>query len=235
MIHHVGNNRAGAGRKQTSHAGSLAAVTLALLFATGSVLPSRTAAVSLAQPLSRCRGSKEAHVSIAWPTTAQEREYVRLRWPHQIPQRIRRWAYLVSPLAHAAGVDPYLVAAVMRVESDGDPLIWNLDSDARGLLQVLHASFQPHINLEAGISMLGALQRQFGSRDLVLAAYNAGPGSVEQYGGIPPFVETRDYVVLVGYYRDLFVGAHLSATRTARFRAAWSDLIAYYRRICGRT
>jgi soluble lytic murein transglycosylase-like protein len=123
----------------------------------------------------------------------------------------------------------------MRVESDGDPLIWNLDSDARGLMQVLHASFQPAANLEAGVSMLSALQHQFGNRDLVLAAYNAGPGSVQQYGGIPPFVETRDYVVLVDYYRDLFAGEHLSAARTARFNAAWADLVAYYRRICGRS
>jgi soluble lytic murein transglycosylase-like protein len=122
----------------------------------------------------------------------------------------------------------------MRVESNGDPLIWNLDSDARGLMQVLHASFQPATNLDAGISMLSSLQRQFGSRDLVLAAYNAGPGSIEQYGGIPPFVETRDYVVLVDYYRDLFAGERLSSARTARFRAAWVDLVAYYRRICGR-
>jgi soluble lytic murein transglycosylase-like protein len=151
----------------------------------------------------------------------------------QVPHLVRRWAYLIVPDSNAAGVDPYLVAGVMELESHGDPLIWNLDSDARGLMQVLHAPFEPAINVRVGVSTLGVLQRQFGSRDLALAAYNAGPGSVQYYGGVPPFPETRDYVVLVDYYRDLYAGVKLSAARTARFKAAWADLVAHYRRICG--
>jgi hypothetical protein len=39
--------------------------------------------------------------------------------------------------------------------------------------------------------------------------------------------------VLVDYYRDLYAGVKLSAARTARFKAAWADLVAHYRRICG--
>lgn len=183
---------------------------------------------------SRCRGSTHAHVPINWPTAADIAVDRRLHWAARSPLRIRRWAYLIVPDAAANGVDPYLVAGVMRVESNGDPLVWNLDSDARGLMQVLHASFDPTTNIRSGVSMLGALQRQFGSRDLVLAGYNAGPGSVEQYGGIPPFTETQDYVVLVDYYRDLFAGVKLSAVRIARFKAALADLQAYYRRVCGK-
>jgi soluble lytic murein transglycosylase-like protein len=150
-----------------------------------------------------------------------------------VPARVRRWAYLIVPDAAAAGVDAYLVAAVTQIESLGDPLAWNLDSDARGLMQVLHASFEPAINVRVGVGMLGALQKQFGRRDLILAAYNAGPGAVEQYGGIPPFTETRDYVVLAEYERDRFAGLRLSAARTARFKAALADLAAFKRRMCG--
>jgi soluble lytic murein transglycosylase-like protein len=179
-----------------------------------------------------CRGSTRARVAITWPTAANLATDRRLRWGALVPARVRRWAYLIVPDAAGIGVDPYLVAAVMQVESQGDPLAWNLDSDARGLMQVLHASFEPAINVRLGVGMLGALQQQFGRRDLVLAAYNAGPGAVEQYGGIPPFTETRDYVVIADYDRDQYAGLRLSAARVARFRAARADLAAFKRRIC---
>jgi len=150
-----------------------------------------------------------------------------------LPWPIRRWAYLFVPAATAAGVDPYLVAAVMHVESHGDPLAWNLDGDAHGLMQVLHAPWEPATNVGIAVTMLGALQRQFGRQDLVLAGYNAGPRNVLLYGGVPPFTETRDYIVLVGYYRDLFAGVPLSTTRVARFKRAAADLMAFKRRVCG--
>ena len=191
------------------------------------------AAVALPRSLGRCRGSTRARVAITWPTAADLAINRRLHWGAHVPARVRRWAYLIVPDAAAAGVDSYLVAAVMQIESLGDPLAWNLDSDARGLMQVLHASFEPAINVRVGVGMLGALQQQFGRRDLMLAAYNAGPGAVEQYGGIPPFTETRDYVVLAEYDRDRYAGLHLSAARTARFKAALADLVAFKRRICG--
>jgi soluble lytic murein transglycosylase-like protein len=188
----------------------------------------------MARPLARCRGDTHAHVHITWPTAPDLATNRSLHWGSHMSSQIRRWAYLIVPDARANGLDPYLVAGVMRVESNGDPLIWNLDSDARGLMQVLHASFEPAANMQLGVSMLGELQRQFGSRDLVLAGYNAGPGAVQQYGGIPPYTETRDYVVMVDYYRDLYAGVKLSSTRVAAFKAALADLQAYFRRVCGR-
>jgi soluble lytic murein transglycosylase-like protein len=218
----------------------LRSVTLALLLAVPASCPvgryvalARGTALPPASKLARCKGDTHAHVSIRWPSAADRAAVRRLRWSMRVPSLVRRWAYLIVADSNAAGVDPYLVAGVMELESHGDPLIWNLDSDARGLMQVLHGAFEPAINVRVGVSMLGALQRQFGSRDLVLAAYNAGPGSVQSYGGVPPFAETRDYVVLVDYYRDLYAGVKLSAARTARFNAAWADLVAHYRRICG--
>ena len=47
--------------------------------------------------------------------------------------------------------------------------------------------------------MLANFKREFGSWKLALAAYNAGPGTVIKYGGVPPYQETQDYVVMVPY------------------------------------
>lgn len=183
-----------------------------------------------AAPASLCKGSTRAHVRITWPAAAQRR----LHFGAHVPERIRRWAYLFGPDARTAGVDPYLVAGVMRIESNGDPLVWNLDSNAHGLMQVLGASFEPAVNIQVGVRMLAGFLHEFGRSDLALAAYNAGPGAVQQYGGIPPYPETESYVIMVRYWRDLYAGEHLSAARTAQYQQAERSVEAFYKRVCGR-
>lgn len=205
---------------------------LALLLAIGLPFPHAGSAAVPASSSRHCRGSTRAHVRIAWPTSDDWRVDRRLPFRHA-PPRIRRWAYLIVPVARAHHIDPYLVAGVMQMESDGDPLAWNLDSDARGLMQVLHAPFQPAANVYIGVSMLAGFLHQFHTPDLALAAYNAGPGYVERYNGMPPFPETRDYAVMVQYFRDHDAGMHLSAVRTAHFKAALRNLIAVSKQLCG--
>ena len=65
--------------------------------------------------------------------------------------------------------------------------------------------FDPRANVYAGSQYLMRQWQRFGSVELALAAYNAGPGSVEQYGGIPPVPETQEFVrrVLVYWNRNL--------------------------------
>lgn len=100
-------------------------------------------------------------------------------------------------------VDPLLVAAVVAAESSFDATARS-PKGALGLMQVTPETadhfgiddlLAPAQNLEAGARYLQWLLRQFdGDLELSLAAYNAGPGNVRRYGGVPPFPETRRYV-----------------------------------------
>lgn len=161
--------------------------------------------------------------STYWPTPAQLRQDARLRWGSGIPADVRRWAFLIVPAAHRYGLDPNLVAAVMTMESGGDPLALS-PADARGLMQILHGPWDPQTNVDEGAHMLSDLYAQFGDWRLALAAYNAGPAAVTEYGGIPPYRETRDYVIIVTYLWDLFGHHRLSLHRRAQYRSTLKDL-----------
>jgi hypothetical protein len=110
---------------------------------------------------------------------------------------------LIQRLAQQYSVDPHLVRAIIMVESNFDPHAVSR-AGAQGLMQLMPDTaaryrvedpFDPHANIEGGIRYLRDLLRLFPS-DLrhVLAAYNAGEGAVQQYGGIPPYPETQRYV-----------------------------------------
>jgi soluble lytic murein transglycosylase-like protein len=110
---------------------------------------------------------------------------------------------LIQRLAQQYSVDPHLVRAIITVESNFDPHAVSR-SGAQGLMQLMPDTaaryrvedpFDPQANIEGGIRYLRDLLRLFPS-DLrhVLAAYNAGEGAVQQYGGIPPYPETQRYV-----------------------------------------
>jgi soluble lytic murein transglycosylase-like protein len=125
------------------------------------------------------------------------------------------WAGLINRTASRHGVDPTLVAAVARAESGLDPRAVS-HAGAKGLMQLMDGTarglgvrdpFDPAQNVEGGTRYLSDMLDKFGSPELALAAYNAGPNAVRKHGGVPPFKETQTYVRRVlDYQRQMKVG-----------------------------
>lgn len=122
-------------------------------------------------------------------------------WAAKLPPAGQRVAGLIEQAATEAGVDPALFAALVKTESNFDPTARS-HAGAIGLAQLMPATAaglgvdptDPLQNLQGGARFLKAQLDKFGSADLALAAYNAGPGRVAQAGGIPRISETQNYV-----------------------------------------
>ncbi|PRY49409.1 cell wall-associated NlpC family hydrolase [Geodermatophilus tzadiensis] len=111
------------------------------------------------------------------------------------------YADLFTAAGARHGVDPALLAAVAKVESGFDTSAVS-SAGATGLMQFMPATARelgvdpsdPASSVDGAARYLRRLTDRFGSTDLALAAYNAGPGTVARHGGIPPYAETQSYV-----------------------------------------
>lgn len=128
-----------------------------------------------------------------------------LRFSEEQPRPEGRFADLIYEAAERHGLNPALVHAVVRAESSSQVDAVSVKG-ARGLMQLMPAtaarfgldparSFEPKLNIDAGCRYLRWLADRFDDNLAhVLAAYNAGEGTVDRYGGIPPYRETQGYV-----------------------------------------
>lgn len=112
----------------------------------------------------------------------------------------------ISPViqkhAQKYNLDPWLLRGVIEVESAFRPHARS-GAGAGGLMQLMPGTasylgcrdrYDPDQNIAAGAKYLRMMVDRFGNYDLAIAAYNAGPGNVAKFGGIPPFAETQNYV-----------------------------------------
>jgi soluble lytic murein transglycosylase-like protein len=124
--------------------------------------------------------------------------------PHALPAG--QLSSLVDTAAHAYGVKPNLIYAVIDAESHGDPAAISR-AGAMGLMQLMPGTssqygvanaFDPQANVGGGVHYLrDLLHRYHGNVSFALAAYNAGPGLVDAVHGIPAIPETRSYVARI--------------------------------------
>ncbi|MBX2859608.1 MAG: lytic transglycosylase domain-containing protein [Vampirovibrio sp.] len=109
---------------------------------------------------------------------------------------------LVERQAGKEGLDPNLVKALVQTESAFNPKAVS-KAGAMGLMQLMPGTanelgvkdaFNPVQNINGGTKYLKTLMGKYDSVPKALAAYNAGPGAVDKYSGIPPYKETQNYV-----------------------------------------
>ncbi len=155
--------------------------------------------------------------------------------PRQAPRRPRgvssetrsRIDAVIERHAAEQGLDPSLVRAVVQVESAYDERAVSR-AGALGLMQLMPATaaelsvrnpFDPEANVRGGTTYLPQMLDEFGNElTLALAGYNAGPGAVHRYGGIPPYRESQQYVRRVlRRYRGEDIG-EIAATTVAKRR-----------------
>jgi soluble lytic murein transglycosylase-like protein len=123
--------------------------------------------------------------------------------------RFTRYDEHIRQAAALYQIPEQLVRAVIKVESDYDPRAVSV-AGARGLMQLMPETAErlqvrdiddPRENIFGGVRFLRILANDFnGDLELTVAAYNAGGEAVMRYGGIPPYQQTRDYVVKVTHY-----------------------------------
>jgi soluble lytic murein transglycosylase-like protein len=127
---------------------------------------------------------------------------------------------MIEAAAQRNGVDPAVLHGLIQQESAFDPNAQS-SAGAAGLTQLMPGTasslgvanpLDPAEAIEGGARYLSQLLGQFGGNTTdALAAYNAGPGAVSRYGGVPPYAETQSYVTKVLGYADAYRQSHPSA------------------------
>lgn len=188
--------------------------------------------VMIWNPSSVTKGRKGKQVSLSEKTSVEvlERSYrprgeLIVEGPDAVVELTWKVPYhdLIQQISVKYQLDPHLLAALVQQESNFNAGAISVDS-AQGLTQMIPGTAEmlgvtnphdPHQSIDGGARYLKMLLKRFnGNVEFALAGYNAGPGNVEKYKGIPPFQETRDYVRrIMARYREKAGGRFASTAQ----------------------
>lgn len=182
-------------------------------------------------PAARAKSSSPTSISLAAAAASSNNGTVQVQ-PALSQERLNE---LIKLTAERHRVDPELVRAVIRAESNGNPQAVS-SKGALGLMQLMPGTamelgvkdaFSPQENMEAGVRYLQSLlQRYNGDLDRALAAYNAGAGAVDRARGVPRYRETQEYVkkITKSYRAASQASAHpIYRTTDAQGHVVWTN------------
>ena len=169
--------------------------------------------MSLASALERIASIAPAPVTAPPVAPPPQQDFARTLASATAPRASGSYDAAIDAAGSRYGVDPNLVRAVIGQESGFDPSATS-GAGAAGLMQLMPETAQalgvanpydPAQAIDGGTRFLKELLDRFGGDvHLAVAAYNAGPGAVTSYGGVPPYAETQNYVTQVlGRYEQL--------------------------------
>jgi len=149
------------------------------------------------------RPSNQKNVkTFSFPCYVSDSKCRQLDW-ERIPLNRQAFGEVIQAAAQVFTVEEALIRAIIHAESAYRTQALS-PKGAQGLMQLMPATqkelrienvFDPVSNIEGGTRYLARLLKEFDHDiDLTAAAYNAGPGAVRKYGGVPPYEETREYV-----------------------------------------
>jgi len=130
-----------------------------------------------------------------------------------IKSKLSNYDKIINDAAKTYDISPSLIKSIISVESSANPNALS-SSGAKGLMQLMDGtskelgiknSYNPLENIKGGTEYIKKMLDSYGGNlETALAAYNAGPGNVDKYNGIPPFSETEKYIEKVKMYNSIF-------------------------------
>lgn len=175
----------------------------AVLESLGRATPADTAETTAGES-TEAVGTTSGEAAEALAPTADAADLDAGDWVDRLPDRGQAWGEEITAAAERHGIEPELLAALVWSESAFDPDAVS-SAGAIGLAQLMPGTAEelgvdptdPLENLDGGARYLSEQLARFGTFELGLAAYNAGPGRVSEAGGVPAIAETQAYVQVV--------------------------------------